>query len=79
MFEPWLDHTEYPMPLDTARNQCLFQPWTKSFLRILYMVTERRKVSLSFGVKDWLNASLDMFGGHTHSLYVAWGVPIAGG
>ena len=43
------------------------------------MVTERRKVSLSSGVKDWLNASLDMFGGHTHSLYVAWGVPIAGG
>ena len=79
MFEPWLGHTENPMPLDTVRNQCLFQPWSKSFLRILYMVTERRKVSLSFGVKDWLNASLDMLGGHTHSLYVAWGLPIVGG
>ena len=41
MFEPWLGHTEYPMPLDIVRNQCLFQPWSKSFLRILDMVTER--------------------------------------
>ena len=67
------------MPLDTVRNQCLFQPWSKSFLRNLFMVTERRKVSLSFGIKDWLNASLDMSVGHTHSFYVFWGVPIGGG
>ena len=37
------------------------------------------ETSLSFGVKDWLNASLDMSGGHTHSFYVAWRVPIGGG
>ena len=43
------------------------------------MVTERCKVSLSFGVEDWLNASLGMSGGHTHSFYVFWGVPIGGG
>ena len=66
MFEPWLGHTEYPMPLDIVRNQCLFQPWSVFPQDFRYGDWE---TSLSIEVKDWLNASLDMSGGHTHSMW----------
>lgn len=34
-------------------NEHLIQPGPKPFLRILYMVTERCKLLLPFGVKGW--------------------------
>lgn len=57
-------------------NEHLIQPGPESFLRILYMVTERCKLSLSFGVKGWLNRSLDMSGDRTYSFHVVWGKPM---
>lgn len=58
-------------------NEHLIQPRPKSFLRILYMVTERCKLSLSFGVRGWSNISLslDMSGDHTYSFHIAWRKP----
>lgn len=39
------------------------------------MVPERSKLS-SFGVRGWLNVSLNTSGDHTSSFHVAWGDPI---